>query len=139
MRIIDNENHLKISYEIRDMDVASRFFFAPINTGLAEYGAPTKDLISFHSERSGKNIGINYVGNVAIGKNFLTNDKTLYFTQSTLNSWKKLSEAISDKGTLPGIQIACRIAKSPSSKLWINKDIPSYIKSKYSGLGKGDE
>jgi 2,4-dienoyl-CoA reductase-like NADH-dependent reductase (Old Yellow Enzyme family) len=128
--ILANRNkHLQLSYDIKGIKIPSRFFLAPINTGFAREGSPTEELIKFHSERSGKNIGISYVGNVAIGKEFVTNDRTLYFSNSDSGSWKELTQEIDKQGSLPGIQIACSVEQKPFSKLWIEKNLEAYVKA----------
>jgi 2,4-dienoyl-CoA reductase-like NADH-dependent reductase (Old Yellow Enzyme family) len=114
------------SFKVQDMIVPSRIFLAPINTGFGKDGNPTSNLILFHTARSGKGIGISYVGNVAIDSAFVTNENTLFFTKN-LDQWKKLTEKIYFNGSLPGVQIACRNTKLQPPRRWINQDISFYI------------
>ncbi len=121
-----NSNNYTSPFEVRGMVIPSKIFLAPINTGFGRLGEPTSDLLTFHALRSGKGIGISYVGNVAIDPAFVTNDNTLFFTEG-LNEWKKLAGKIYSNGSLPGIQIACRNSKLRPPRRWINQDVNSYI------------
>lgn len=114
------------SFRMQDMIVPSRIFLAPINTGFGENGNPTSNLILFHSARSGKGIGISYVGNVAVDSAFVTNNNTLFFTKD-LDQWKRLTDEIYSNGSLPGIQIACRNTRLKPPRRWLNQDFSSYI------------
>lgn len=128
MRLINVDNFYNLSYEIRNINIPSRFFFAPINTGFTDKGQPTEELIQFHSRRSGNSIGVSFVGNVAIRNDFITNGKTAYFTLAGFNNWRKLSEKIKQNGSIPGIQIGCRYSKIKPIKSWVNPDPQNYIK-----------
>lgn len=88
-----NIDEYTCSFKVRDIIVPSKIFLAPINTGFGKFGNPTPDLIRFHSARSGKGIGISYVGNVAIDSDSVTNDNTLFFAKS-FGEWRKLVEEI---------------------------------------------
>jgi len=121
-----NINEYTSSFKVRDIIVPSKIFLAPINTGFGEFGNPTSNLIMFHSVRSGKGIGISYVGNVAIDLAFVTNNNTLFFAKS-FGEWRKLVKEICFKGSLPGIQIACRNSKLKPPRRWINQDTNFYI------------
>ncbi|MER8565936.1 hypothetical protein NKH85_19730 [Mesorhizobium sp. M0924] len=99
--------------------VASRFCFAPVNTGFCRNGEPEERLVKFHRERSGPEIAISYVGNVAIGPENRTNDATGYMAHD-LSKWRRLSEAIDNNESLPGIQIACRAATDKAPRKWRN-------------------
>ena len=121
---------------IKKHTLKSRFFLAPINTGLALKGNPTKDLISFHELRSNQYTGINYVGNVAIDTEKVTNANTL-FINSSMENYKKLASAIEKKGSIAGVQIACFKSKYETLRTWKNKNPDSYIdliKSEMSSL-----
>ncbi len=114
------------SFRVKDIVIPSRIFLAPINTGFGKDGNPTSNLILFHTARSGKGIGISYVGNVAVDPAFVTNNNTLFFTKN-LDQWKKLTEEICSNGSLPGIQIACRNTALKPPRQWLNQDASSYI------------
>ncbi len=116
-----NSNFYDKSYCIRNVIIPSRFFFAPINTGYSQGGQPTEKLIEFHNKRSGKAIGISYVGNVAINKEYVTNIKTLFFDKETL-MWNNLVSAISNNGSLPGLQLGCRSSQLLPLRQWENNN-----------------
>ncbi|WP_169719909.1 hypothetical protein [Marinobacterium litorale] len=107
----------EIDFSKKEFLTNSRFSLAPINTGFGNNGAPTGRLIRFHSDRSGKNIAISYVGNVAIDSAFCTNESTLILRQNE-PGWNELTSAISSNGSLPGIQISCRFFNIPANRKW---------------------
>lgn len=99
----------------------SPFFLAPINTGLAEGGAPTAALIEFHRMRAGKEIGVAYVGNIAVHPEHATNTGTLHATSSS-GMWRDLVDAIADAGSIPAAQLATRVAPRPAARTWVQHD-----------------
>jgi 2,4-dienoyl-CoA reductase-like NADH-dependent reductase (Old Yellow Enzyme family) len=115
-----------IHYLINGIKIPSRFFFAPINTGYSNEGVLLKEFTDFYKERSGTEIGINYVGNVAIGPKYVTNQNTAYFTDQ-LEEWIKLTNIISQKGSTPGIQLACRNSTLTPNVKMINNKKEEYI------------
>lgn len=123
---MNSTNNSVSCFKIRGIKVPSRFFLAPINTGFARKGEPTPDLIRFHATRSGRGIGISYVGNVAIDSDSVTNNNTLFFGKN-VDAWARLVEAINSNGSLPGIQIACRRSKLQPPRRWEAQDHDSYI------------
>lgn len=129
MRVKINKSlkHGNISYSIRGHIIPSRFFFAPINTGLSNNGTPTQELIKFHRERSGKEIGISYVGNVSIEADYTTNKNTSYFNDD-LTIWKELTNSILQSGSIPGVQIACRSSSIKPNRKMINNNHDEYIR-----------
>ncbi|MFP3919506.1 hypothetical protein U5N28_17030 [Lysinibacillus telephonicus] len=124
---VDNDPR-NISYKLRDITIPTRFFLAPINTGFSFNGEPQSELITFHNERSGKGIGISYVGNVSIEPQYVTNKNTSYFTEST-SKWKELTSVISEAGSIPGIQIACRNSSIVPVKRMLNTKKEIYIQT----------
>ena len=107
--------------KLRSYDNVSKYFLAPINIGCAINGNPTSKLIKFHDQRSGSFIGISYVGNVSIDKNYVTNSGTLFLdSNSDLIKWQDLAITISGNNSLPGIQIACRASKIPPVRAMFN-------------------
>ena len=63
-----------------------KFVFAPINIGTANQGFIDKIFSDFYIERSGKNIDLTYIGNVAIDSQYVTNSRTpLFLNQTFLN------------------------------------------------------
>ncbi len=114
------------SINIKEIELNSKFFFAPINTGLAYNGSPTDDLIKFHSLRSNEYTGINYVGNVAIDIETVTNAKTL-FINSSMDNYSVLAYEIKNKGSVAGVQVACFNSKFGAQRNWKNNNSPNYI------------
>lgn len=121
------DNAKEINYSVNGIGIPSRFFFAPINTGYSKEGVPIKEFIEFYQERSGKGIGISYVGNVSIGQEYVTNDNTAYF-KDQLEEWAVLSQIIRKEGSTPGIQIACRNSTLTPIRKMINNKKEEYIK-----------
>ena len=121
-----NSKPINKKYIVRDTRIPSRFFLAPINTGFAQNGRLTARLLQFHAERSGQGIGISYVGNVAIGPEFTTNDRTLYL-QGNLTDWRYLISTVQENGSLIGVQLACRMSKSAPRREWTNPKVAEYI------------
>ena len=76
------------SYQIRGLKIPSRYFCAPINTGFAINGEPTEDCIKYHSDRAGEGIGIVYIGNVAVHRDYVNNKHNLYLTNE-IGYWKR--------------------------------------------------
>ena len=111
---------------INSIQIPSRFFFAPINTGFCIDGNPTPRLIDFHHQRSGKSIGISYLGNVSISENFTTNSGTLVLRQNH-NVWRDVASGITKNGSLSGIQLACRYYDVPASRKWSSRSPHSQV------------
>jgi 2,4-dienoyl-CoA reductase-like NADH-dependent reductase (Old Yellow Enzyme family) len=115
---------------IRGHRIPSRCFLAPINTGYAEKGNPSRLLINFHSARSGKDIGISFLGTTAISRDTVPNENTLVLdNQADLNSFRELSDCIRRKGSLPGIQLSCRLTKTIPAKAWRSRYVKNFIDS----------
>lgn len=123
------------SINIKGIELKSKFFFAPINTGLASNGNPTEELLRFHSLRSNKFTGINYVGNVAIGAEKTTNKGTLYIN-SSMQNYSELAAEIRKGGSIPGIQIACFYSKFQAQRNWVSYDPKRYVDFIRSEVGK---
>lgn len=116
--------------KIKDVLVPSQFFLAPINTGFSSNGLPDDRLIDFHKNRSGNGIGVSYVGNVAIDKEFITNENTLYLVnESDRLAWETLAKTVLNMGSVPGIQLGCRVSSiKPMRTSFINNYINEYVK-----------
>lgn len=91
----------------------SKFFLAPINTALNE-----DRLKEFLTKRSGNGIGVSYVGNVALAERYVTNLKTIVFSKQK-KFLQKIAVKILENGSIPGIQLNCRISKLKPLKGWI--------------------
>jgi 2,4-dienoyl-CoA reductase-like NADH-dependent reductase (Old Yellow Enzyme family) len=103
------------------LDVSTRFFLAPINTGLASAGEPTSELLAFHRQRAGHCIGVAYVGNVAIHPEHVTNSGTLCAT-SVSKLWPELAATIALSGSVPAVQLATRVAPDAPRRSWVPED-----------------
>lgn len=104
--------------------IPSRVVLAPINTGYTVRGLPSARLLRFHRERSGPEIGISMVGNVAVNLANRTNDSTAVLgSVRDLPRFAALARAISKRGSLPGIQIASTPANLNPSRNWRAKAI----------------
>jgi 2,4-dienoyl-CoA reductase-like NADH-dependent reductase (Old Yellow Enzyme family) len=139
LRIFRKSNALCQQFVMREITIPSQFFLAPINTGYATGGNPNSDFIYFYTQRSGHKLGITYVGNVAVGKEWATNSNTPWFSSDSLNDWKKLAITISENGSVPGIQLACRVSKNKPMKGWRRKNVKVHlerVKSQLDELSK---
>lgn len=112
---------------LRNKILDSRFFLAPINTGYSYNGSPSDKLIYFHSRRSGNRIGISYIGNIAIGHEYKSNNSTIIFKESDRNTWNNITKTIKQNGSLAGVQIGCKCSKIESMKKFYNKNGKDYI------------
>ena len=118
MKISNPNDALSTSYHIRNVHIPSRFFLAPINTGFCRDGVPKSGLRSFHAQRSGRRIGVSYVGNVAVHP-----DLALSLTTGDLRhraSWGVIADSLRENGSVGGIQIAAKVTKRRSSLKWRN-------------------
>lgn len=114
-------------YFVRGLCIPTKFFFAPINTGYAYEGLPDARLLQFHRDRSGKKIGISYVGNVAISSVYKSNDATAVLG-SDLSRWRELAAVIKGGGSVPGIQLACKLPTIVlPSRRWRSRDVLAYV------------
>lgn len=92
--------------------------FAPINTGFAINGIFTDEIFNFHKNRSGPNIDISYVGNVAVSEKRTTNSRTATFKKENQPKLEHLAEIIKQEGSKAGIQIASRRSLAPATVGW---------------------
>jgi NADPH2 dehydrogenase len=83
---------------------SKKIFFLAVNTGYTKNGVPDRRFLDFYSDRSGKGLHCAIVGNVAIPDGFGTNSSTPRIENRKI--WLALAEAISSKGSLPGIQLS---------------------------------
>ena len=113
--------------EKKNIEIPSRFFLAPINTGFAPNGKPNEKFLNFYRERSGKGFGITYIGNVSIGEDYRTNSNTPWLNPYQSEIWKKLSSTIQNNGSLPGIQLACRYSKKKPLKKWTHNNAKEFL------------
>lgn len=104
--MVENNGFLK-PFKIKDLEIPTKVFFAPINTGYARDGYPTDRLLTFQCLRSGRLIGVNYTGNVAIGKEYVTNVHNAYFN-GKVDNWRLITKNIKENDSVPAIQLGCR-------------------------------
>lgn len=81
-----------------------RVFFLPVNTGYNDDGNPSVELIDFYRKRSSNKIYCSIVGNVVTPSGFGSNEHCVFMSENLL--WKDLAQAISDNGSIPGVQIS---------------------------------
>jgi 2,4-dienoyl-CoA reductase-like NADH-dependent reductase (Old Yellow Enzyme family) len=100
----------------------SRFLLAPLNTGFVTAGLPTDDLVNFHAARSGPEIGVSVVGNVAVSNAGVTNSCTAVLDEdSSIYQYSRLADAIQSRGSLAGIQLANTPVLNPARN-WVARD-----------------
>ena len=114
--------------------VPSPYFLAPINTGFATNGAVNQRVLRFYSQRSGRGIGVCYVGNVAVADRYRTNAGTLSMSCKDGNLYR-LAHVIAGNGSVPGLQLACDVSAIPAVREWVNPDVPTYVKRAQDELG----
>lgn len=86
--------------------------FAPINLGICKEGRINRKFSNFYIERSGKDIDLTYIGNVAINKKYRTNNLTPLLLMEDKYEWLYLINKVKQNGSLVGIQLGCRFYKS---------------------------
>ncbi len=113
--------------KIKNLNIKTKIFFAPINTGYCVSGTPNEKFIEFYKTISGNNVGITYVGNVAIGKEYTTNNRTAYFNNNEA-IWREVVKVINKSGGIAGVQLGCRYSSIIPE---INMSISSAAKEEY--------
>lgn len=91
-----------------NMDQKISTIFAPINLGICPDGIIDRKFSNFYIERSGKGIDLTYIGNVAIEKQYRTNNFTPLLLNENKDEWEYLIEQIRKNGSLVGVQLGCR-------------------------------
>lgn len=112
-------------YTVRGIRIPTRYFLAPVNTGFFAHGLPTEGLKQFHQDRSGRSIGVSYVGNVAVAEEYATSPTTAFLSPHW--TWEVIANAIATNGSIPGIQLACKSLPEAAPKKWINKDVGRFV------------
>lgn len=103
------------------MSGSIQFELAPINTGFAKNGVYDQRIIDFHKLRSGNNISISCLGNIATSKTTTTNNSTAYLCKENEKTLKKIASTIKDNGSTAAAQIASRISRIPPKHGWQNQ------------------
>jgi NADH:flavin oxidoreductase / NADH oxidase family len=83
---------------------SSKIFLVAINTGYATDGEPDRRMIDFYAMRCSPSLYCAIVGNVVIPNGYPSNGSSATITRS--KNWHQLARAISDRGSVPGIQLA---------------------------------
>src|SRR4051794_21735254 len=78
-------------------------FLVGLNTGYVTDGMPDNRYVDFYRSRSSRELHCAIVGNVVIPGGSGSNSSTA--TISRGSEWTKVTQAISDRGSLPGIQL----------------------------------
>jgi len=107
----------------RGRAIPSRIILAAINTGFANAHRPTIQLLRFHKDRAGPNIGISFIGNVAITRGSVSNPQTpVLQTRSDVGRFAAIARAIKETGSLAGIQLASAPIDLSPSLFWRCRD-----------------
>ena len=128
LKVLSEPTKFRNRYVKKEITIPSRYFLAPINTGFAPNGQPNRRFINFFELRSGRNLGITYVGNVSVGKEWVTNFNTPRLSSDSVHVWEELASIISRNGSIPGIQLACRASNEKPLKGWRRKNAKSFMK-----------
>lgn len=79
-------------------------FLVGINTGYVTGGVPDQRYVDFYADRSSPALHCAIIGNVVIPGGYGSNANTPTIDRSQI--WALIAKAISDRGTIPGIQLA---------------------------------
>lgn len=112
---------------IRDYSLPSNVFFAPINPGYSTNGVFSDEYNDFFTKRSGKKIGICYVGNVSLQNEWSSNNKTAVLSLNSPSRWAELSSKIRANGSLPGIQLAWKPQELNMQRAFVSNNITEQI------------
>lgn len=83
---------------------AKRVFFLGVNTGFVTDGQPDDRYVDFYRQRSSNHLYCAIVGNVVVPRGYGSNNSTAFIGRNT--AWAQVASAISEKGSVPGIQLA---------------------------------
>jgi len=115
---------------------------APINTGFTTRGRPTARLVRFHRRASGDGVGIALVGNVAVDEALSSNGRTAVLSaRADVARLSVVARAISQTGTVPGIQLASSLPGLNPQTGWKAKDQAGEVRrlqTLVSGLPAGE-
>lgn len=115
-------------FRIGKQTISSNVFFAPINPGLARDGEIGEEYIDFFIKHSGVDIGICYVGNVALNSISRSNTNTAILLSNQMPLWNELTSQIRERYSLPAIQLAWKPKSMIMQKEFTQMDIESQIK-----------
>ncbi|WP_192036640.1 hypothetical protein [Halomonas sp. YLGW01] len=116
----------------------SKTFFLPVNTGFSKNQTPDSRCIEFYRERSGNGLHCAIVGNVVLPSGVGSNNACSKISKNV--AWNALTEAISERGAIPGVQLASCwpgykgmqnfITKSNKKNINTYREIASSLKEK---------
>lgn len=109
--------------QVREKVLPSRITLAPINTGFATNGRPGWRLLRFHRERSGPEIGVSMLGNVAIDVAAVPNSRTVVLAQPRdVARLAVIARMIQSRGSLAGVQLAHTLPELAPQRRWRARD-----------------
>ncbi|WCB46970.1 oxidoreductase [Nitratidesulfovibrio vulgaris] len=103
------------------MNSKINFELAPINTGFTKDGIYDHRIIDFHRLRSGNNINVSCIGNIATSQRTTTNKTTAYVNDRNKNKLEELAKIITNNGSIASAQLASRISAIPPKHTWENE------------------
>lgn len=92
--------------KIKNVEFPSNIFFAPVNPGWCKEGIVTDAFVDFFVQRAGHLIGLSYVGNIALMKEWGSNNTTAALVENSDEIWGDLADSIKCAGSIPGAQLA---------------------------------
>lgn len=99
---------------------AKRVFFLGVNTGFVSDGIPDDRYVDFYRQRSSARLYCAIVGNVVVPDGHGSNRSTAYLGAKPV--WSELASAISEQGTLAGIQLATAWDGYQGSRSFLSAD-----------------
>jgi len=113
---------------VGNVELISNVFLAPINPGWSENGMITDKYADFFVKRAGNDVGICYVGNVALQNEWKSNANTAVMGVNSDANWKELSRRINDKGSHAGIQLAWKPTGIILQKSFLTNNLDGQLK-----------
>ncbi len=91
---------------MRDMDLLRnrKVFFVGVNTGYVSDGLPDERYVEFYRRRSSPRLHCAIIGNVVVPNGHGSNASTPMLSSASI--WGKIASEISERGSVPGIQLA---------------------------------
>jgi NADPH2 dehydrogenase len=102
-----------------------RIFFLGVNTGYVANGLPDSRYVEFYRQRSSRVLHCAIIGNVVVPGGHRSNDATPTLTSDPV--WGKIASAITERGSLAGIQLATSWAGYVGARKFVTSDPDSVI------------
>lgn len=102
-----------------------RIFFLGVNTGYVTNGLPDSRYIEFYRRRSSSALHCAIIGNIVVPGGHGSNDVTPTLTADRV--WGDIAAAITDGGSMPGIQLATSWAGYIGTRKFVGNDPSSVI------------